>query len=141
MDSAPYDAIRARLLPLSQKGRPFHALAREALAVEEMATGRLAEAKGDFQVLALSPDVSDATRGRANAALAMISSGAAVNMQQIARAAVGLKAAPPKPQGMTLTPEQAAALAQAQSGQGQGAQPQAAPPQPDQGQPPAGAPQ
>jgi hypothetical protein len=147
MDTASYAAVRARLLPLTAKDRPFRLLAREALAVEELATGRLAEAKGDFQVLALSQDVSDATRTRANAALSLIASGAGANIQQMARTAAGLKAAPPKPQGQ-LTPEQAAALAQA--AQGQAAQGQAAQGQGDggqgaatsaPGQTPAGAPQ
>jgi hypothetical protein len=127
MDSASYDAIRARLTPLAAKDRPFRMLAREALAVEELANGRLAEAKGDFQVLALSPDVSDATRARANAALNLIASGSQPDLQQMVRTAVGLKPAPPPPQGQ-LTPEQTAALiraAQARAAQGQAAQGQA----------------
>ena len=137
MDTAPYDQMRARLEPLSKTGRPFATLAREGLALAELASGRTAQARGDFEVLSLSQDVSDASRARANAALGMIASGAGVNMAAIARAAIGLKPSPP-PARPTLTPEQMAALRaqmQAQSqAQGQ-AQPQAA------GQAPAGAPQ
>ena len=143
MDTAPYDQVRARLEPLSKTGRPFAALAREGLAVAELASGRTAQAKGDFEVLSLSQDVSDASRARANAALGMIASGAGANMAAIARAAIGLKPSPP-PANPTLTPEQMAALRAQMQGQSQmqaqsqaqgQAQPQAA------GQVPAGAPQ
>ena len=119
MDTAPYDQVRARLSPLTTAGRPYRMLAREALAIEELATGRTPQAKGDFQVLSLSSDVSDASRARAAAAL--------VNTA-IARAAVSLKPTPPA-QPSALTAEQAAALqAQAQqqgqaASQGQGVQP------------------
>ncbi|WP_174300668.1 tetratricopeptide repeat protein [Caulobacter sp. S45] len=121
MDSAPYDRIRARLEPLTGAGRPFHMLAREGLAVAELASGRTAEAKGDLQVLSLSSDVSDAARARAQAALAMIQSGAGANLTAIAKAAVGLKPAPPP---ATPTAQQAAALqAQAQGGAQTGSAP------------------
>jgi hypothetical protein len=128
MDTAPYDTVRARLQPLAGQHRPFRMLAREGLAIAELASGRAAQAKGDFQVLSLSPDVSDAARARANAALAMIGSGSGANLGAIARAAVGLKAAPPPaPTAQGLTPEQLAALrAQLQQQQAQG-QPAAAP--------------
>ena len=125
MDSTPYDQIKARLQPLTAAGRPFPMLAREGLAVAELASGRTAQAKGDLQVLSLSSDVSDASRARAQAALAMIQSGAGANLAAIAKAAVGLKPAPPPAAPAGLTPEQAAALhAQAQA---QGAQSGAAP--------------
>ena len=132
MDSAPYDQVRARLEPLTGAGRPFRMLAREGLAVAELASGRSAQAKGDLQVLSLSSDVSDASRARAQAALAMIQSGAGANLAAIAKAAIGLKPAPPPPTTPAgLTPEQAAALqaqAQAQGGsQAGGAQAGAAP--------------
>lgn len=134
MDTAPYETLRARLQPLAAERRPFRMLAREGLAIAELASGRAAQAKGDFQVLSLSPDVSDAARARANAALAMIGSGSGANLGAIARAAVGLKAAPPPPQ-QGISPEQLAALRaqlqQQQQGQGQ---PAAAPT-------PSGAPQ
>ncbi len=119
MDGAPYDQLRARLEPLTGTGRPFRMLAREGLAMAELASGRAAQAKGDLQVLSLSSDVSDASRARAEAALAIIQSGAGVNLTAIAKAAVGLKPAPPPVAPAGLTPEQAAALqaqAQAQGG-------------------------
>ena len=70
MDTIPYDQLRARLEPLTAEGRPYRMLAREGLAVAELANGRTPEAKSDFQVLSLSSDVSDATRARAQAAQA-----------------------------------------------------------------------
>jgi hypothetical protein len=109
MDTAPYEAVRARLQPLAGAHRPFRPLAREGLAIAELASGRTAQAKADFQLLSLSPDVSDAARARANVALSMIDAGTAANLSAVARAAVGLKAAPP-PAQQTLTPEQLAAL-------------------------------
>ncbi len=137
MDSAPYDQIRARLEPLTGPGRPFRMLAREGLAVAELASGRAAQAKGDLQVLSLSSDVSDTSRARAQAALAMIQSGAGANLAAIAKAAVGLKPIPPAAAPTGLTPEQAAALqaAQAQGGAEGGA------PQANGGQTPSGVPQ
>ncbi len=122
MDSASYDQTRARLEPLTGAGRPFRMLAREGLAVAELASGRAAQAKGDLQVLSLSSDVSDTSRTRAQAALAMIQSGAGANLAAIAKAAIGLKPAPPPAAPAGLTPEQAAAIqaAQAQGGASQG---------------------
>ena len=136
MDTAPYETVRARLQPLAGEHRPYHVLAREGLAIAELASGRTGQAKGDFQVLSLSSDASDAARARANAALAMISSGAGSNLGAIARAAVGLKAAPPAPQ-QGLTPEQMAALRAQMQAQGQGGQAPAGQPAPS----PSGAPQ
>ncbi len=124
MDSAPYDQVRARLQPLTAEGRPFRMLAREGLAMAELASGRTAQAKGDLQVLSLSSDVSEASRARAQAALAMIHSGAGANLAAIAKTAIGLKPAPPPVAPTGLTPQQAAALqaqAQAQGGEQSGA--------------------
>ena len=116
MDTAPYADIHARLEPLTAKGRPFRMLAREGLAIAELASGRAALAKGDFEVLSLSQDVSDATRVRANAALGMIQAGSAGSIGAIARAAIGLKPAPP-PAQTTLSPAQIAAVQAAQAQQ------------------------
>ena len=137
MDSASYDQIRARLEPLTGAGRPFRMLAREGLAMAELASGRTAQAKGDLQVLSLSSDVSDTSRARAQAALAMIQSGAGANLAAISKAAVGLKPAVQAAAPTGLTPEQAAALqaAQAQGGAEGGA------PQAGGGQTPSGVPQ
>ncbi len=116
MDTAPYDQVRARLKPLTASGHPFRMLALEGLAVAELANGQTAEAKGDFQVLSLSSDVSDASRARATAALSMIQSGSGANIAAIARSAIGLKPSPPPAAPAGLTPEQGAALqAQAQA--------------------------
>jgi len=139
MDSAPLAVTRSRLEPLTAAGRPFRMLAREGLAVAELAGGQLAQAKGDFELLSISSDVSDATRVRANAALALIQSHSAANLGAIAKAAAGLKPTPPPPTS-SLTPQQMAALraqiqAQAQGqGQAQGQAGGAVPP-------PSGAPQ
>ncbi|MGC1304072.1 MAG: tetratricopeptide repeat protein [Caulobacteraceae bacterium] len=97
MDTAPYGDVYTRLNPLTEKGRPYRALAREALAVERLAAGRTAEARGDFQVLALSSDSSDSTRARANAAMAMIEAGTTSNVAAIAKGAIGLTPVAPPP--------------------------------------------
>ena len=116
MDTASYDQVRARLQPLTVQNRPFRLLAREGLAIAELASGRTAEAKGDFEVLSLSADVSDASRARAEAALGMIQAGEGANIGAIAHAAVGLK---PAPAQTTLTADQIAALQAQAAAQGQ----------------------
>ncbi len=111
MDTAGYDDIYARLKPLTDAKRPYHALAQEALAIERLAAGHSAEARADFQVLALSLDSSEATRARANAALALIKDHADASVAAIAKGAIGLTPmAPPAVPGggqMIQAPAQA----------------------------------
>jgi hypothetical protein len=110
MNIEPYDQVRARLLPLEDAGRPYRTLAKEALGMSELAAGKVAEAKGDLQVVSLSPDASDALHNRAAAALALIQSGAWTSLAPLAKASATLtpKAPAPSPGAGLLSQMQAA---------------------------------
>lgn len=97
VDTAPYSAIEERLTPLTDAKRPYHAAAREALAMAKLRAGRVQEAKSDLQILQLMPDASEASRQRAQVALLAIDSGAAANLAAIVKAAQALPPAPPAP--------------------------------------------
>ncbi len=98
MDTASYDAVHARLLPLAEVGRPYRLLAKEALAMSELAAGKLVQARNDFQVITLSVDASEIQRNRASAAIALIQSGSWANLTPIAKASAGLTPQAPPPQ-------------------------------------------
>lgn len=89
LDTAPYKDLEARLTPLTQEGRPYRPLAREALAFSKLMAGDTAGARGDFVVVSLLTDASDDMRQRAEAAIGLIDSGAAKSLAQ------AVKAAPP----------------------------------------------
>jgi hypothetical protein len=105
MDTAPYSTIEERLTPLTDAKRPYHAAAREALAMAKLKAGRIQEAKSDLQVLRLMPDASEAARQRAGVALVAIDAGAVSNLAAVVKAAQALPPAPPLPPA----PEQPAA--------------------------------
>ncbi len=86
MDTHPLADIEQRLKPLTDDKRPLHLMAREALANARLQAGKGQDALTDFQILALSQDVSDATRARANAAMALIRSGAAASLPAAVKA-------------------------------------------------------
>jgi len=90
MDTAGYDVVHARLLPLAEVGRPYRLLAKEALAMSELAAGKLVQARNDLQVISLSVDASEIQRNRASAALALIQSGSWASLTPIAKASAGL---------------------------------------------------
>jgi hypothetical protein len=90
MDAGAFGDARNRLGPLAASGRPFRIMAREALGMAALAAGDVAEAKGDLQVVTLSPDASDSARNRAGAALALIQTGGWTAAPQLAKAAAGL---------------------------------------------------
>jgi hypothetical protein len=94
LDTAPYAQLAERLQPLTEDERPYRTEAKEALAFAKLMAGKTAEARGDFAVLSLLPDSSDAVRERARAAMDMIDSGSAKALP----AAVKAAAAMPKPQ-------------------------------------------
>lgn len=94
MDTAPYAEIEKRLTPLTEEGRPYRPLAREALAMAKLQAGKSKEARGDFAVLAASLDTPQGLRARAQAATLMIDSGTADKLPALAKAAAAL----PKPQ-------------------------------------------
>ena len=90
LDTAPYAQLEERLTPLTEDDRPYAAEAKEALAFAKLMDGKPTDARGDFAVLALSPESPDPVRERAQAAMAMIDSGSAKAVAQTARAAAAL---------------------------------------------------
>jgi hypothetical protein len=109
MDTAPYAAMEGRLKPLTDAKRPFHAAAREALAMAKLRAGRTKEARDDFVVLRLLPDAPDALRQRAELALAAIDGGSAQGLPDAVKAALKTPEPPPGP---VLPPSPQAGAAQ-----------------------------
>jgi hypothetical protein len=89
-DTRPLPEVEARLTPLTGAKSPYRALAREALAMARLQAGKLDEAKGDFAVLSLSQDVSQAAQSRAHAAADLIQSGSAAVLPAAIKAAAAL---------------------------------------------------
>ncbi len=89
-DTLSLEDLRERLDPLAEAGRPYAALAREAVAMKNLAAGQMAEARTAFSVLSLLPEATDDLRARAQAALALIDSGAAKAVPQIVQSAANL---------------------------------------------------
>ena len=112
MDAGDYAQTRSRLLPLAATGRPYRLMAREALGLAELATGRIAQARGDLQIVSLSSDASDIAHTRAGAALALIQSGDWSSLTPIAKASASLAPQTPPPPSVSPVP---AAAAQATS--------------------------
>ena len=108
MDTAPYPELEKRLKPLTDGKRPYHAVAREALAFAKLKAGKLQDARSDFQILQLLPDATQAARQRAQAAIFAIDSGAAANLEAEVQAAQKLPP-PPPPSLSNLLPQTGAA--------------------------------
>jgi len=90
LDSSPYKDMEARLTPLTQDGRPYRVEAREALAFAKIMAGDLKGARSDFVVLSLMSDAGEGVRQRAEAAKALIDSGAAKAVPGAVKAAMAL---------------------------------------------------
>jgi len=90
LDTAPLSELKTRLEPLTEDGRPYRALALEALAFAKLMGGEMDEARADFGVLALMPGVSELARQRAQAARAMIDSGTAGALPEAVKASRAL---------------------------------------------------
>jgi hypothetical protein len=97
MDVESYNAVRSRLAPLAEPGRPYRMMAHEALGMVELAAGHIAQARGDLQVVSLSSDATDAARNRATAALGLIKSGDWTSLTSLAKASAGLTPQAPPP--------------------------------------------
>ncbi len=95
LDTAPLAQLEPRLNPLAVSGRPFSALAREALAVAKLMAGKTQEARSDFTVLLLTPSASEETRTRVKIAVALIDSGTAAGLPAIVKASMTMPAPPP----------------------------------------------
>lgn len=100
LDTAPYPELEKRLEPLTDGKRPYHAVAREALAFAKLKAGMLQDARGDFQILQLLPDATQGARQRAQTAILAIDSGAAANLEAEVKAAQALP--PPSPAAPNL---------------------------------------
>lgn len=94
-DTTPLPEIRKRLDPLTEAGRPYAGLAREAVAMKQLAAGQSAEARTAFSALSLFPEATDELRSRAQAAVALIDSGAYATANRAAALAATLPAVPP----------------------------------------------
>ena len=98
LDTAPYKDLEGRLAPLTKDDRPYRLQAREALAFAKLKAGDTAGARGDFVVLSQALGGQQSLQGRANAAIALIDSGAAGALPALVKAEL---AAPPS---VTLAP-------------------------------------
>jgi hypothetical protein len=87
LDTAPYPQIQTRLTTLIGDKKPFDLEAREALAMAKLMAGKTKEARGDFNALTLTLGVSDAMRGRAQAAMTLIDSGQGETATRVVKAA------------------------------------------------------
>lgn len=99
LDTAPYAQLQTRLNALTGENRPFDLQAREALAAAKLAAGRTAEARGDYNALAITLGVTQSMRERAQAAIALIDSGQVPAALAAAKAAATMP--PPKPGTVT----------------------------------------
>jgi hypothetical protein len=112
LDTASLKDLEGRLKPLMEEGRPYRALAREALAFAKLNAGDAAGARGDFVLLSQSLDAGQGAQARANAAIGLIDAGSAKAVPQVVKMAATM---PPQ---MALPP---GAMAPAEA---QGAAPQ-----------------
>lgn len=101
--------IEGRLEPLLKEGRPYRAFAQEAQAMARLQFGQIQPAREVFVQLQLGQDVPDTVRERAQAAIAQIDAGTAVNLAAIAKRAASLP--PPPAQPAQAGPAQAAPAA------------------------------
>ena len=76
MDTATYADMEKRLTPLTKDGRPYAALAKEALAMAKLQAGDLKGARSDLQVLSLTLGTPDGIKQRAGEFVLAIDSGA-----------------------------------------------------------------
>lgn len=109
LDTAPLSEMEGRLEPLMEQGRPFRALAREALAYAKVKAGDLAGARGEFVLINQSLDAPQSMQQRAQAAIGLIDSGSAKAIAQVAKSAQAL---PP----MTVEPGAVVGAPQPQDG-------------------------
>jgi hypothetical protein len=95
LDTASLTDMTQRLTPLIAADRPYHAQAREALALAKIGAGQLSQAKSDLGVIQLMTDTPDSERQRAGALITLIDSGTAKSLKALAQAPI--LAPPPAP--------------------------------------------
>ncbi len=98
MEKAPFAEVQKRLMPLTEKDRPYAAVAKEALAMAKLQNGDVAGARTDLNVLAVGLDTPAGVKQRAEIYVQAIDSGAGPT----AKAAVALPEAkmPAMPAGL-----------------------------------------
>jgi hypothetical protein len=110
IDTTPYPQIQTRLTPLIGDNKPYDLLAREALAMAKIEAGKLQEARGDLNAISLTLGVTQALRGRAQAAIQLIDSGQAARVGEVVRQAATMPpstgAIPPELLGGAAAPEE-----------------------------------
>jgi hypothetical protein len=119
LDDAPYAEVEKRLKPLTEKDRPYAALANEALGMAMINAGKTAEAKAIFNKLSVDPSAPQGVAQRAGVAVRLIDGGAVAAVPAAAKAAKSI-APPAAAQPGGITPEmieQLRAQAAAQGGQ------------------------
>lgn len=114
MDYGPFEEVQRRLRPLTEDGRPYRSLARETLAMAQVAAGRLGDARREFVVLSQTLDASQGARSRAQAMVAAIDSGAAARTPEVLRAAPGPATPGPAPGSGSSVAPRSSSPAQAQ---------------------------
>jgi hypothetical protein len=96
--------LESRLTPLTAADRPYHIMAREALAMARLVNGKTAAARTDFNALTISADATETARARAQAAVSMIDSGAAATLPEVIKAARAMPEPAPTSQLMPGAP-------------------------------------
>ncbi|MGJ3231521.1 MAG: tetratricopeptide repeat protein [Oceanicaulis sp.] len=94
-DTLSYDDVRVRLTPLTEGDAPFGALARELIAAAAMRAERWDEARGAYELLAVSLDAPPGLSRRAAEALTYIAQNAPAEIaEEAAEAAAEAPAEP-----------------------------------------------
>lgn len=106
LDTASLADLEGRLKPLLEEGRPYRVQAREALAFAKLRAGDLPGARGEFTLVSQSLDASEGARSRADAAKALIDTGSAKAVAQLAAAAAALPPPMIVPPGAVVGAEQ-----------------------------------
>jgi len=104
-DKTPLPELRKRLDPLAEAGRPYAALAREAVAMKQLASGQTADARTAFSALSLFSEATEAQQGRARAAVVLIDSGTVATANRAAAIAATLPPTPAFLAGAAANPE------------------------------------
>jgi hypothetical protein len=95
LDTAPYAQVQTRLNALIGQKKPFDLPAREALAMAKLAAGKTAEARADFNALAITLGVTPSMQARAQEAVSLIDAGEGPAALAAAKMAATLP--PPRP--------------------------------------------
>ena len=89
LDTAPYQDLEARLMPLMEDGRPYRLQAREALAIGKVRLGT-SQARGPIRSVVQIAERARGLKSRAEAAIGLIDSGSVDAVPTVAKAAAAL---------------------------------------------------